>query len=100
MKVQIVRIADRGSVNLERIHLTVLVDTNLCFFAILKTSYVTGNKAIVTTPTYTHWFPSHPVKAGDQVVLYTSGGTATSTLRPDGHTDHFFFWGSPTAIFN
>lgn len=100
MKIQIIQIADRGIPHKERLHLSVLAETNLHFFVVLKTSYEPTATGVLRIPTNTYWFGARPVKAGDQIVLYTSGGTDQSHLRSDGHTDHFLYWGAANTLWN
>lgn len=99
MKLKIVRIADRGVANKERIHLSVLADTNLTYYAVFDTER-TAEGGIVATPKHVHWFTDTPVKAGDHVILYTGPGTKTVEKRPDGMTNYFFRWGRKNTLWN
>ena len=102
MRLRIVTVADPGVPNQERLHLSVLVDAQLEYYVVLRSFTVPGQAfALVsagTAPAF--WFPSRPVKAGDNVVLYTGSGMMTSNVRPDGGTDHFFYWGMPQTLFH
>ena len=90
MKIRIIQIAERGIANQERLHLSILVDTNLVNYVVFDTVKL-GN-AIVNAPKHTYWFLDKPVKAGDNVILYSRGGTPTENKRKDGGTDHFLYW--------
>jgi|ERR1700693_2181989 len=99
MKVKIVRLVDRGVANKERVHLSVLADTNLTYYAVFDTERTAGG-GIVATPKHVHWFTDTPVKAGDQVILYTGPGTKAVSPRSDGLTNHFFHWGQKNTLWN
>jgi hypothetical protein len=99
MKVQIVRIADRGIANKERLHLKVLVDTDLSFFVVFSTIY-NNPSAISNTPQNVYWFPSTAVKAGDQVVLYSGFGQNKAEPASNGSMNHFFYWGQKNTQWN
>ncbi len=98
MKLQIVRIVDRGIANKERIQLTVLADTNLNYYVVFDTAYNTPN-SISRFPKHVFWFPSLAVKAGDQVVLYTGFGQQKSEPAL-GRTNHLFYWEQKNTLFN
>lgn len=99
MRLQIVAIGNRGSANQERVHLRVLADTNLSYYVVLDTTYVTPT-AISNLLRHAYWFPSHQVKAGDNVVLYTGVGVNMSLTNPLGGTNHFFYWGLRETVWN
>ena len=99
MKLQIVRIADRGIANKERLHLQVLVETNLSFYIVFNTMYDNPN-AISNTPKNVYWFPSTIVKPGDQVVLYSGFGQNKAERASNGITNHFFYWGQKNTQWN
>lgn len=99
MKMQIVRIADRGIANMERLHLRVLADTSLEFFVVFDTTYTSSDK-ISNLQRHAYWFRSKPVKAGDNVILYTRMGTPSEDRKADGTTTHFLFWGLDHTIWN
>lgn len=101
MKLQILRLADRGQPNKERLHLSVLADTNLIYYAVLDTVYLGGLLGgISNLPKHAFWFPSLEVRAGDQVVLYTGPGQPKSEPTLVGITTHFFYWGQPQTLWN
>lgn len=99
MKIQIVRIIDRGVVNKERLHLRVLAETNLNFYVVFNAVYTNPN-AISNNPKNVYWFPSTIVKPGDQVVLYSGFGQNKSEIAPNGTTNHFFYWGQKNTLWN
>jgi hypothetical protein len=99
MKLKIVHLVDRGVANKERLHLSVLADTNLTYYAVFDTE-ITAGGGIVTTPKHVHWFTDVPVKAGDHVILYTGPGAKAVAKRSDGSTNHFFHWGQKNTLWN
>jgi len=99
MRIAIVGIADRGTANLERVHLRVLADTNLSYYAILDTTYVNPN-AVSNLLRHAFWFPPHQVNAGDNVVLYTGYGVQNSEANLFGGRNHFFYWGLQNTVWN
>jgi hypothetical protein len=90
MLLGIVGIVDRGVNGRERLHLSVLADTNLNYYAVFDTDY--SGDGIVPRPKRTFWFNDYPVRAGDHVILYTKIGTPSTKPRTDGGTNHFFYW--------
>jgi hypothetical protein len=99
MKLQFIQIANRGVPGQERLHLSVETDTNLVYFLVLATQFNEGRTGVLTNIKRTFWFADKPVAAGDQVILYTGVGTASSQARPDGKMNHFVYWGLSTPIF-
>ena len=99
MKLQIVRIAERGLANKERLHLSVLQETNLSYYAVLLSRYVTP-ASIANGSLAGFWFPNQLVRAGDQVILFSGPGTQTAQRQANGTTIHFFYWGLPNTVWN
>jgi len=99
MKLQIIRIADRGVPNNERLHLTVLADATLSYYVVLK-STIMGNEGVMNSSLLSFWFPTVQVKAGDQVILYTKTGKNSSEKTTSGNTNHFFYWGLNNTLWN
>jgi hypothetical protein len=101
MKLQIVRISDRGIPNKERLHLNVLQDAILSNYIVLSTKYASTFPAtgVMNGGMPAFWFPTKLVRAGDQIVLQSGSGMPTTQIQPLG-TVHYFFWGFPTTIWN
>ncbi len=97
MKLTIVNIVDRGRPE-ERLHLTATADTNLSFYVVFATAYLSPT-SIATTPKFVFWFTNKPVKAGDIIVIYSRAGVASERKNPDGTTSCFYYWGKPTSIW-
>jgi hypothetical protein len=101
MKVQVVGIADRGIPNRERVHLSVVADGDLSYFVVLKTLLAAPEYNRVFGGTAAaYWFPTTPVKAGDQVILASGTGKNSKRQEPSGASTHFFFWGMPNTLWN
>jgi hypothetical protein len=101
MRFQIVSIADRGKPYLERLHLRVLVDSELAYLIVFATHYAAGLPNQVLSGTgAAYWFPTKQVKAGDSIVLYSGPGVNTETKSQDGSTNHFFHWGMPNTLWH
>lgn len=99
MKIEIVRLLDKGSANNERLWLKVLSSTNLHYFIVFDTTYTSEN-TISNLQRNAYWFKSKEVRSGDSVVLYTRKGTRSETMNADGSTTHFLFWGLDRTIWN
>jgi hypothetical protein len=98
MKLKIFGIIERGVWTQERLQLSVLADANLNYYAIFDTMYV--GDGISSKPKNVYWFTNYWVKAGDIVVLYTGPGVFSTNKRPDGGTNHFFYWGRSATLWN
>src|SRR5512139_4111797 len=98
MRLQIVRIADRGVPNKERLHLSVLQDTNLSYFVVLLSAYGSPNN-VTNGALPAFWFSETSVRAGDQVILHSGSGTYSSRVEHNGSTVHFFYWGQPKTVW-
>lgn len=99
MKLQIVRIADRGQPNRESLHLHVLQPTNLSYYVALYTHY--QSPTVIANGLLTaFWFPGEDVRPGDTIVLFSGNGQPQQRLEPNGSTTHFYYWGMPNAIWH
>lgn len=99
MKLEILKIIDRGVPNKERLWLKVLADCSLTYFAVIDTVYSTPN-SISNSPKRTYWFDPKQVKVGDYVILYTCKGTPSESKNPDGSTNYFFYWNQANTLWN
>jgi hypothetical protein len=97
MKLKILQIIERGVVDRERLHLSVLADANLAFYVVFDTTGSNGE--ILALPKRAYWFSDYSVSAGDHVILYTTVGTDKSVKRKDGATNHFFYWGFKSPLW-
>ena len=99
MKIEIIRIIDKGVESKERLYLKVLADTDLSYYIVFDTTY-TSESTISNVQRHAHWFKPRKVKAGDYIVLYTRDGKTSTSLNKDGSTTHFLFWGIDRTIWN
>lgn len=100
MRLSIAGILDRGVSNKERVALTVAVESNLAYYAVILSSYLPGRQQIHSERLSVYWFSPAIVKPGDFVILYTGPGRNAPESRPDGGTNHFYHWGLPNTVFN
>jgi hypothetical protein len=97
-KLKFVRIANRGIHDQERVHLEALVDCDSSFFVLIATiEFAEGRIFSGGRPCF--WFDKQYFEAGDGVIVYSKEGRYSRQLRPDGHYDHFFFWGVQGTLF-
>lgn len=99
MKIEIIKIIDRGLANKERLWLRVLANANLQYFIVFDTTY-TFPDSISNLQRHAYWFKPKEVKAGDYVVLYTKQGTPSEQVNDNGTTTHFVYWGLDKTIWN
>lgn len=99
MRLEIIKIVDRGVDTKELVWLKVLADTDLVNYIIFDTEYLEPN-AISEVPKNTYWFQSKYVKAGDYIILYTGIGIPSESKNADGSTNHFLYWGNNATIWN
>jgi hypothetical protein len=97
MNLRIIRIADRGVPNKERLHITALAAADLNYYLILNTTRI-GN-GLSPLPLNALWFGPYSVNKGDNIVIYTGPGTASRSKRADGGEDHFLYWGLRNTIW-
>ena len=99
MKLEIIKIIDKGVTSKERLWLKVLNNTDLSYYIVFDTTY-SSESTISNIQRHAHWFKPRKVKAGDFVILYTREGTASTSQNQDGSTNHFLFWGIDRTIWN
>lgn len=100
MKIRVVGITDRGTPQKERLHISVLAETSLVRYVIFDSSRILNGTAVAAIPKHAYWFTDYLAKPGDNVVVYTGIGLNTKQVRPDGGTDHFFYWGLKTVLWH
>jgi len=99
MRLQIVRIADRGVPNQERLHLSVQQEATLSYYVVLLSRYLQAT-AVANSSLSAFWFPTVQVRPGDQIVLFTGSGQPNSRVESNGSTTHFYYWGFKNTVFN
>ena|SRR5207245_6451942 len=100
MRLQISRIAERGVPNQERLHLSVLQEADLAFYTVLISRYSTSGDAVASGGVSAFWFPTRKLRPGDQIILYTGEGQATSRAEANNTTTYFFYWGLKNTVWN
>lgn len=98
MKVEIGSFADSGEPQKERLILKVSVDVDIGGFAVFR-SRLSSSGEPLSGYKDAYWFPDKKVKAGDLIVLYTKGGTASEKPLSGGRTAYFFYWGMKQPIW-
>jgi hypothetical protein len=99
MKLEIIKIFERGIAQKERLSLRVLNETDLSFYVIIDTVYLSEN-SISSSQKHAYWFNPKKVKTGDYIVLYTGNGTPSESKNADGTTNYFLYWGLNNTIWN
>jgi hypothetical protein len=99
MKIEIIKIIDKGIKEKERLWLKVLEDCDLIYFIVYSTVY-SSPTTITNIPKETYWFKSNKVKAGDSIVLYTRKGNPSISEAKDKSTNHFLFWNLDKTLWN
>jgi hypothetical protein len=99
-RLTIIEIYDRGVANKERLHMSVSVESNLAFYAVLASAYGPNRQTVLAGSRLAYWFNPYIVKPGDWVILYTGPGPYTTAKRTDGGTNHFFYWGLPETVWH
>ena len=99
MKLQIIRVVDRGKQNQERLHLSVLQETDLSYYAVLLSRYITPT-SIANGNLAAFWFSAQPVRPGDQIILFSGPGSPTSRVQTNGNTAYFYYWGLKNTVWN
>lgn len=99
MKIEIVKILDRGGANKERLWLKVMANADLKYFIVFDTTYTSPN-SISNLQRHAYWFKPKEVKAGDYVILYTKAGTESEQINEDGNKTYFMYWGLEKTIWN
>jgi len=99
MRLEIIKMLDRGIPNKERLWLRVLADCDLTYFIVFDTTYTSAN-SISNVQRHAHWFTPKKVRTGDYVILYTGRGNPSESKNNDGSTNHFLFWGLDRTIWN
>lgn len=98
MKAKIRNIIDHGH-NDERIIIDILANIDIGEFLVLDTTYTSSGK-VSNKVRHPYWFPDQKVKEGDLVVLYTKKGKNNSSVKADGTTSYFFYWGLDSNVWN
>lgn len=97
MRLDIVRVADKGNLDKERLLLKAISTTEVGNYLLLPAG-VQGDR--LTTPARNpYWFPDKQIEGGDLVVVYTKEGGDNDSLMEDGRKVHFFYWGLDDPVW-
>lgn len=99
MKLQIKCVLDNGTLDSEKVLISVLQDANLQYFIVTDTTY-SDDIYISNKSRHTHWFLPKFVKAGDVVELYTKSGENSETDFGCGNKIHSIYWGLANSVWN
>lgn len=99
MKLKIISIKDRGISQKEHILLKVLEDTNLQYYVIIQTKYLTPT-SIDSIPENTHWFVEKDVKKGDFIRLYSQKGENSNYKNKAETVTYAFHMSNTNTIWN
>lgn len=92
-------ILERGIPNKERVHLKFAMRTFLSYYTVFL-NHVAANNMVASGHLSAYWFPSIEIQPGDEVLLYSCGGTPSSAPGPDGGTVYKFYWGFPQTLWH
>jgi len=100
MKLKILRVEDHGTLQSERVFLSVEEDANLMYYLIRDTTYTSDDK-ISNKWDHIYKFLGKSVKAGDEVVLYTATAPKESEkINNNKNTCYYFSWGLKECVWN
>ncbi|WON94316.1 MULTISPECIES: hypothetical protein [Bacteroidota] len=100
MKLKINQVVDFGTLDSERVELSVLEDTNLYYFIISDTTYLDEGK-ISNKMRHTFWFKPQQVNKGDEVVLYSKVGIKRSTdINGGKNKKYHIYWDLKSSVWN
>jgi len=100
MKLEILRVEDHGTLESERIFLSVKEDANLKYYIVRDSTYISegsmSNKWV-----HAHHFQEQEVIAGDEVVLYTAAAPKkTEKINNNKNTRYYYSWNLKECVWN
>lgn len=98
MKIKIDSVVDHGTLNSERVILSVMEATDLKYFIVADTTYL--GTSISNKLRHMHWFLPRSVQAGDIVELYTKTGTNRQENIGNGKTKYIIHWELEVPVWN
>lgn len=100
MKLKINRVVDYGTLESERVNLTVVEDCNLNYYILIDTTFSSEN-TISNKMRHTYWFKPQEVKNGDEVVLYTKAGkTKIEDINGGKNKRYTIYWELGNSVWN
>lgn len=100
MNIEIDRVVDNGSHNVERIELNVTGNCNLNKYILADTTY-TDETHISNKLRHMYWLSNQNVITGDKIVVYTKPGVTSKQLINGGlNTKYTYYWGLGNSVWN
>jgi hypothetical protein len=97
MNLEILEVLDRGNLEKERIAFRSVADLDIGQYAIFC-AYRNEGGVTAFVPT-SYWFPDHPVKAGDSLLVYTKLGDNRFATEDGPDRVHHLFWNRSRALW-
>ncbi|ENG7518037.1 hypothetical protein ABVD55_001182 [Vibrio harveyi] len=99
MKLEIVKIQNKGKLNEEYVELKATSKCQLKYYMITDTTYTSENM-ISNKVRNTYRFAEKEVNKGDTVLLFSGKGKASSTNNVDSPNTHKLYWGLGKSVWN
>lgn len=99
MKLEILKIHEKGKQNSEYVELRAKEACNLTDYLLSDTTY-TSETTISNKLRHVHWFSPQNLEKGDYVFLRTGKGINTSHKNKAGTTTYVIHWGLGTPVWN
>ena len=99
MNLQIIKVADSGNLDNERVIIKVINDCLISWYLIFDNTY-NGDGSISNLWRHLYIFPSKEVKAGDFIWLYTKKGINSQRGNDSNTTTYILHWGLEETIWN
>lgn len=99
MDLQIIKVADNGDLEKERVIIKVLKDCLISWYLIFDNTY-NEDGTLSNLWRHLYIFPKRRVNAGDYIWLYTKDGNGTQWRNDSNTTTHVLYWGLGETIWN
>lgn len=100
MKLKILRVEDHGTLESERIFLSVIEDADLKYYIVRDSTYTSDDK-MSNKWVHAYEFVDQSVKKGDEVVLYTAKAPKkTEAINGDKNTRYYYSWNLKECVWN
>lgn len=99
MDLQIIKVADTGDLEKERVIIKVLRDCLISCYLIFDNTY-NEDGTLSNLWRHLYIFPKKMVKAGDFIWVYTKEGVDTQRGNDSNTTTHVLYWGFAETIWN
>ena len=99
MQLKILKVADAGDLQNERVIIKVLEDCQISWYLIFDNTYNADGR-LSNLWRHLYIFPQREVKAGDFIWLYTKDGTNSHRGNDSNTTTYILHWGLGETIWN